>query len=280
MKKRSIWSLITLLAFAVSCYTLIGCGSEDPVKAKTPKKSSIISVDLAYASDLNGGMLPDGLISELATQGIKISSDAAVKVNQEGKEWLITDKENQQAYTATAESDKITFNKATFIDYEVERDAVAETYKNFVTNYNTRKLTNVFKLWTNKPSDELLVNIAENETIYAEGKGVRDTLLHLTKGHASTTSDRWSGSSISEMYIRSRGGRLEASIHSPNALRNGETWVYLTKIGRKWLINKVESIETRNLAGHVKVQIHEKDQLDGIGYFDNKKFLVDLKVSG
>jgi len=41
----------------------IGYGSEDPVKAKTPKKSSIISVDLAYASDLNSGMLPDGLIN-------------------------------------------------------------------------------------------------------------------------------------------------------------------------------------------------------------------------
>ena len=277
MKKRSIWSLITLLAFAVSCYTLIGCGSEDPVKAKTPKKSSIISVDLAYASDLNSGMLPDGLISELATQGIKISSGAAVKVSQEGKEWLITDKENQQAYTATAESDKITFNKATFIDYEVERDAVAETYLNFVTNYNERSLTNVFRLWTNKPSDFLLVNIAENETIYAEGAaGVRSTLEKLTKGHHSTKNDRWSGSSISEMYIRSRGGRLEASIYSPNALRNGQTWAYLTKTGRKWLINKVESIETRNLAHHVKVQIHERDQLDGIGYFDSKKFLVDL----
>ena len=96
MKKRSIWSLMTLLALVVSCYTLVGCGSEDPVKEKTPKKSSIISVDSVYVSDLNAGMLPNGLINELAAQGIKVSAEATVKVGQEGKEWLITDKENQQ----------------------------------------------------------------------------------------------------------------------------------------------------------------------------------------
>ena len=276
MKKRSIWSLMTLLALVVTCYTLVGCGSEDPVKPKTSKKNSVITVDSVYASDLDGGMLPDGLLNELATQGVKMGTGSEVKVSQKGREWLITDKENQQAYTATIESDKISFNKATYIDYELERDAVAETYKSFVTNYNERELTSVYKLWTNKSSDYLIVNIAENETIYADGQGVRGTLEKLAKGHHSTKNDRWDGSGISEMYLRSRGGRLEASIHSPNALRHGETWVYLVKIGKRWLINKLESIETRNLGHHVKVQIHAKDQLDGIGYFDNKKHQVEL----
>ena len=276
MKKRSIWSLMTLLALVVTCYTLVGCGSEDPVKPKTSKKNSVITVDSVYASDLDGGMLPDGLLNELATQGVKMGAASEVKVNQEGREWSITDKENQQAYTATIESDKITFNKATYIDYELERDGAAGTFKSFVTNYNERELTNVYKLWTNKSSDFLLVNIAENEAIYADGQGVRGTLEKLAKGHHSTKNDRWDGSGISEMYLRSRGGRLEASIHSPNALRHGETWVYLVKIGKRWLINKLESIETRNLGHHVKVQIHAKDQLDGIGYFDNKKHQVEL----
>ena len=276
MKKRSIWSLMTLLALVVTCYTLVGCGSEDPVKPKTSKKNSVITVDSVYASDLDGGMLPDGLLNELATQGVKMGAASEVKVNQEGREWSITDKENQQAYTATIESDKITFNKATYIDYELERDGAAGTFKSFVTNYNERELTNVYKLWTNKSSDFLLVNIAENEAIYADGQGVRGTLEKLANGHHSTKNDRWDGSGISEMYLRSRGGRLEASIHSPNALRHGETWVYLVKIGKRWLINKLESIETRNLAHHVKVQIHAKDQLDGIGYFDNKKHQVEL----
>ena len=275
MKKRSIWSLMTLLALVVTCYTLVGCGSEDPVKPKS-KKNSVIAVDSVYASDLDGGMLPDGLLNELATQGVKMGAASEVKVNQEGREWLITDKENQQAYTATIESDKITFNKATYIDYELERDGAAGTFKSFVTNYNERELTNVYKLWTNKSSDFLMVNIAENEAIYADGQGVRGTLEKLAKGHHSTKNDRWDGSDISEMYLRSRGGRLEASIHSPNALRHGETWVYLVKIGKRWLINKLESIETRNLGHHVKVQIHAKDQLDGIGYFDNKKHQVEL----
>ena len=276
MKKRSIWSLMTLLALVVTCYTLVGCGSEDPVKPKTSKKNSVITVDSVNASELDGGMLPDGLLNELATQGVKMGAASEGKVNQEGREWSITDKENQQAYTATIESDKITFNKATYIDYELERDGAAGTFKSFVTNYNERELTNVYKLWTNKSSDFLLVNIAENEAIYADGQGVRGTLEKLAKGHHSTKNDRWDGSGISEMYLRSRGGRLEASIHSPNALRHGETWVYLVKIGKRWLINKLESIETRNLGHHVKVQIHAKDQLDGIGYFDNKKHQVEL----
>ena len=276
MKKRSIWSLMTRLALVVTCYTLVGCGSEDPVKPKTSKKNSVITVDSVYASDLDGVMLPDGLLNELATQGVKMGTGSEVKVSQKGREWLITDKENQQAYTATIESDKITFNKATYIDYELERDGAAGTFKSFVTNYNERELTNVYKPWTNKSSDFLLVNIAENEAIYADGQGVRGTLEKLAKGHHSTKNDRWDGSDISEMYLRSRGGRLEASIHSPNALRHGETWVYLVKIGKRWLINKLESIETRNLGHHVKVQIHAKDQLDGIGYFDNKKHQVEL----
>ena len=54
-------------------------------------------------------------------------------------------------------------------------------------------------------------------------------------------------------------------------------WVYLAKIGKKWLINKLESIETRNLGHHLKVQIHAKNQLDDIGYFDNKKHQVELQ---
>ena len=87
---------MALLALIVLCNTFIGCGNEDPVKEKTPKKNSIISVDSVYVSDLNAGMLPNGLINELAAQGIKVSAEATVKVGQEGKEWLITDKENQQ----------------------------------------------------------------------------------------------------------------------------------------------------------------------------------------
>lgn len=267
---------MVLLGLTVSIYTLVGCGSEDPVKPKKKATSSIISVDSVYASDLDGGIMPEGLLNELATQGIKMGADSAVKVNQEGKEWLITDKENLQAYTATIESGKITFNKTTYIDYELEKDAVTKVYKDFVDFYNERKLTNVFKLWTNKSSDFLIVNIAENETIYADGQGVRGTLEKLAKGHHSTKNDRWNGSAISEMYIRSRGGRLEASIHTTNALRHGQTWGYLVKVGSKWLINKLESIETRNLNRHLKIEIGAKEQLDGIGYFDNKKHQVTL----
>ena len=85
MKKRSIWSLMTLLALVVTCYTLVGCGSEDPVKPKTSKKNSVITVDSVYASDLDGGMLPDGLLKELATQGVKMGMGSEVKINQKGR---------------------------------------------------------------------------------------------------------------------------------------------------------------------------------------------------
>ena len=139
--------------------------------------------------------------------------------------------------------------------------------------YNTKKLSDIKKLWNGKASDFIFINISDNERIEAQGAaGVQDTLTKLRKGHHSTANDRWTGSNMSTFWIRSKGGVLQASAHGPNALRQGETWAYFVK-DRTWKISQVESIETRNIAKHLKIEIHE-DQGKSRGFFDDAKHLI------
>jgi len=54
--------------------------------------------------------------------------------------------------------------------------------------------------------------------------------------------------------------------------------VFFIKKGTQWKINKLESVreQTIGLEGNsFKIQIHENNQLDSIGYFDNPKYLVE-----
>jgi hypothetical protein len=161
------------------------------------------------------------------------------------------------------------------IDFAAEKAGVLDTWAQFMQAYNDRKMTTVKKLWTVKSSDYLFINISDNERIQASGgNGVQDTLLKLTKGHHSTANDKWNGGNMTEVWIRKKGGQLQASAHGPNALRQGQSWVYFVNDRSTWKISKVESIETRNLAKHLKIEIHEKEGLPGGGFFDDEKHLV------
>jgi hypothetical protein len=160
------------------------------------------------------------------------------------------------------------------IDLAAEKAEVLNLWATFMQAYNDRDMTDIGKMWTNKTSDYLYVNIADNEAIDASGGSkVRDTLVFLTKGHNSTASDLWTGSNMNQVWMRQKNGQLQASAHGPNALRVGETWAYFVK-EREWKINKVESIETGNLGKHLKILIHENQVGTGRGFFDDDKYLV------
>jgi hypothetical protein len=161
------------------------------------------------------------------------------------------------------------------IDFAVEKQAILNVWAEFMQLYNDRKLADIKNLWTNQQSDFLFINISDNERIDAEGaKKVQDTLVFLTKGHNSTLNDKWTGGNMTQVWIRKKGGRLEGSAHGPNALRGGETWTYFQNVRGKWLINKVEAIETRNLVRHTKIEIHEREFATGVGFFDDPKYLI------
>ena len=159
------------------------------------------------------------------------------------------------------------------IDWAAEKQEILDLWTEFMKQYNDRKLTNVVKLWTAKPSDFFYVNISGNEPLDAKGpKGVRDTIEGLWK-HFSTANNKWTGANMHEVWIRSYGAQLQGSAHGNNALRSGQSWAYFIKDpGKPWKINKTESIEQRNIGIHKKIIIHEKEFGKGQGFFDDDKF--------
>jgi hypothetical protein len=183
-------------------------------------------------------------------------------------------KEEPKTQTSTSGGEPIGPLPPSF-DAVAEKAAVLEVWAEFMRLYNERKIGDIKKLWTNKASDYAFINISGNERIDAEGAvRVQEVLMSLTKQH-TTANDNWMGENMTEVYIRSRGGKLQGSAHGPNALRTaGETWVYFEKMGRKWKINKMEAIEKRNIGIHFKIEIHENQVGEGRGYFDNPKNLV------
>jgi len=162
------------------------------------------------------------------------------------------------------------------LDLAAEKQEILDLWAGFMKAYNDRKMNDVKTLWTNQASDFLFVNISDNERIDAEGsRSVQDTLTKLAKGHASTLNDKWNGGNMTEVYIRSKGGKLQAAAHGPNALRNGESWVYFEKAGSKWLINKVASIEARNLPKwNADNEIGEDNFPGQRGWFDDEDYRV------
>ena len=250
------------------------CGEETASPTKAKKESDAIILGSNHADTLNSGAFSAEIAQELAGQGVKLSETSTILVREEGKEWLLTDTENELAYLVTNGGDKLDVQKTGFIDYLGEADQIVEFWETYRKLYNDRKITTLLSLWNKKASDHIYINISENEPISADGaEGVRNVLLKLSKGHHSTKGDNWKGSAMSEVYIKKRGSQLVASATGPNAFRNpGQTWAYFVKneIG-KWKVSKVESIEQRNMARHTTIMIHEKYLEDKIGYFNDKK---------
>jgi len=252
----------------------MGCGEEATSPTKAKKESDAIILGSNHADTLNSGAFSAEIAQELAGQGVKLSETSTILVRDDGKEWLITDTENELAYVVTNGGDTLNVQKTGFIDYLGEADQIIKFWENYRTLYNDRKITKLLSLWNKKASDHIYINISENEPISADGaEGVRNVLLKLSKGHHSTKGDNWKGSAMNEVYIKKRGSQLVASATGPNAFRNpGQTWAYFVKneIG-KWKVSKVESIEQRNMARHTTIMIHEKYLEDKIGYFNDKK---------
>jgi len=253
---------------------VMGCGEEATSPTKAKKESDAIILGSNHADTLNSGAFSAEIAQELAGQGVKLSETSTILVRDDGKEWLITDTENELAYLVTNGGDTLKVQKTGFIDYLGEADQIIKFWENYRTLYNDRKITKLLSLWNKKASDHIYINISENEPISADGaEGVRNVLLKLSKGHHSTKGDNWKGSAMNEVYIKKRGSQLVASATGPNAFRNpGQTWAYFVKneIG-KWKVSKVESIEQRNMARHTTIMIHEKYLEDKIGYFNDKK---------
>ena len=271
LTRLAVGLLLLAVVFVMSC----GEEATSPTKAK--KESDVIIIlGSTHADTLNSGGFSAEIAQELAGQGVKLSETSTILVRDDGKEWVITDTENELAYLVTNGGDTLKVQKTGFIDYLGEADQIVEFWETYRRLYNEREITKLIVHWNKKDSDQLYINIAENEMIEASGAaGVASTLKKLSKGHHTTKGDNWTGSPMNEVYIKKRGSQLVASATGPNAFRNpGQTWAYFVKVLGKWKVSKVESIEQRNMAIHTEILIHEQNMTDKIGYFNGKKTRV------
>ena len=270
LTRLAVGFLLLAVVFVMSC----GEEATSPTKAK--KESDAIILGSNHADTLNSGTFSAEIAQELAGQGVKLSEKSTILVRDDGKEWLITDTENELAYLVTNGGDTLNVQKTGFIDYLGEADQIVEFWETYRKLYNEREITKLIVHWNKKDSDQLYINIAENEMIEASGAaGVASTLKKLSKGHHTTKGDNWIGSPMNEVYIKKRGSQLVASATGPNAFRKpGQTWVYFVKVLGKWKFSKVESIEQRNMTIHTEILIHEQNMTDKIGYFNGKKTRV------
>ena len=265
------------ICFLLAVIFVIGCGEDSTLPTKVKKDGGeSIGLAVSHTEALNGEDFSVAIAQELAEQGVKLSETSTIWARKADEEWLVTDTENELAYVITnAGGDKLEVGKTGYIDYQGEADQVIKLWETFRDYYNTGELTKTVSLLTGKESDQLYINIAENEMIEASAIGVSETLKKLQKGHHTTANDKFVGTPMSEVYIKKRGSQLVASATGPNAFRKaGETWIYCVKVLNKWKVNKLESIEQRNMGVHTNILIHEKEAEDGIGYFNDKKSRV------
>ena len=258
---------------------LLGCGEESASPTKATKKSDTVILSTSYIDVLNGEEFSAEIMQELSTQGLKLAETSTVWARIEGEEWLITDTENELAFSILSGKDKLELQKTGFIDYRGEAETILDLWATYMKLYNDREITKLLALWNKKESDYIWLNFSGNEPVGAIGaEGVRNVLLKITKGHHSTKNDDWVGSNMNEVYIKKRGTQLVAAATGPNAFRRaGATWVYFVKTNTgKWKISKVESIEQRNMQIHKVVLIHEKEAEDGVGFFDDPRTKVKL----
>ena len=135
------------------------------------------------------------------------------------------------------EAGSATINLNVVSPWAAEKQEILDLWAEFMKQYNDRKLANVVKLWTAKPSDFFYVHLSGNEPLDAKGaKGVRDTIEGLWK-HFATKNDRWTGANMHTVWIRTHGAQLQGSAHGNNALRSGQSWAYFIKRPREAVEN-------------------------------------------
>ena len=144
---------------------VMSCGEEATSPTKAKKESDAIILGSNHADTLSSGGFSAEIAQELAGQGVKLSETSTILVRDAGKEWLITDTENELAYLVPNGGDKTKVQETGFIDYLGEAAQIVELWENYRKLYNEREITKLIVHWHKKDSDQLYINIAENEMI-------------------------------------------------------------------------------------------------------------------
>ena len=138
---------------------VMGCGEEAASPTKAKKESDAIILGADHADTLNSGTFNAEIAQELAGQGVKLSQTSTIMVRDAGKEWLITDTENELAYVVKGDGEKLELQKTGFIDYLGEADQIVKFWENYRALYNDRKITKFLSLWFKIASDHIYIII-------------------------------------------------------------------------------------------------------------------------
>jgi hypothetical protein len=155
--------------------------------------------------------------------------------------------------------------------YLVESRRIESQWMYFDFAFRHGQIEKTPQLWTRMPSDFILFHTDDNRRIEARGAAeVQQALKRLAKENVER-------SQIDAIYVRERDGRLQGSLSASDGLRGGRAWAYFEKIGDRWLINKVESVDPGIQGEHPQSEIHETHLGEGKGYFDDPQFRVECR---
>ena len=113
--------VIIMTLFMLSSFAFLSTVTVNSITGQILKFSEVLlSVELDFEDDLDRGEMPEDLRQKLAAEGITLSQNAAIVVEEMGNRWKLHDIENQQTYDIRKEENELKVHKtfAPLVDLE------------------------------------------------------------------------------------------------------------------------------------------------------------------
>ena len=113
--------VIIITLFMLSSFAFLSTLTVNSITGQILKFSEVLlSIELDFEGDLDRGEMPEDLRQKLAVEGITLSQNAAIVVEEMGNRWKLNDIENQQTYDIRKEENELKVHKtfAPLVDLE------------------------------------------------------------------------------------------------------------------------------------------------------------------
>ena len=113
--------VIIITLFMLSSFAFLSTVTVNSITGQILKFSEVLlSVELNLEDDLDRGEIPEDLREKLAAEGVILSQNAAIIVEEMGNRWKLNDTENQRTYDVRKEENEIKVHKtfAPLVDLE------------------------------------------------------------------------------------------------------------------------------------------------------------------
>ena len=92
---------------------------------------------------------------------------------------LITDTENELAFSILSGKDKLELQKTGFIDYRGEAETILDLWATYMKLYNDREITKLLALWNKKESAYIWLHFSGNEPVGVLGARQTDDYTQI-----------------------------------------------------------------------------------------------------